>query len=307
MEERDLYAGGIMVAGFVLVALQLFQGVQQIEGFQGTDLYVVFLFETVPFALVALALMYVGSWLLTQPEFDDAMGRVVAWGVGSVLLFVSIAALLVFSLQVTLAGETLEQAPFVVVNLVTVGALTGVLVGIYDARSRIRHRDLQHERDRVEQFARKAADINNYGRELNRSESVEEVSSLCLQAMQTFLGLTNLAFVVTGDETVTLVDDTTVGISKGTLTDLAEASLDQEHATVVMHDLPDGSSSNADSALTLRITDQDGRTTVLVALADDAESVGEEDIQLLEMLVAHAATALDRIYDRQVRAEESRT
>ncbi|MFC7057587.1 hypothetical protein [Halovenus salina] len=213
MDVRDISAGGIMGAGFVLVVLQLFQGVQQLDGFEGTDLYVVFAVETLPFVVISMALMYVGSWLFTGSEVDDELPRVVAWAAGSVALFGSLAALLVFSLQVTLAGETLEQAPFVVVNLVTVGALAGVLVGIYDARSRIHQRDLEHERDRVEQFANKAADINNYGRALNRSESVEEISSLCLEAMQTFLGLTDLVFAVV-DEEIQLVDDTTVGVDQ---------------------------------------------------------------------------------------------
>jgi hypothetical protein len=305
MDARDLYTGGIMVAGFVLVVLQLFQGVQQIDGFQGTDLYIVFIFETIPFVVVGLALMYVGSWLFTQSEIDQEMGRVVAWGTGSVILFISVAALLVFSLQVTLAGETLDQAPFIVVNLVTVGALAGILLGIYDARSRIRQRELEHERDRVEQFARKAADINNYGRELNRSESVEEVSSLCIQAMQTFLGLTNLAFVVTDTEEFSVVDDTTVGISEAVLFDLIRESVDQQEASAVTHDLPTDVDVPAESALTLLITETDGEATVLVALRDETTAIGEEDLQLLEMLVAHAGTALNRIYDRELRAEES--
>lgn len=299
MDTRDLHAGGVMVAGFVLVVIQLFQGVQQLEGFEGTDLYVVFAFETIPFVVVGLALMYVGSWLFMQSELDEELGRVVAWGAGGVILFVSVAALLVFSLQVTLAGETLAQAPYVVVNLVTVGALAGVLVGMYDARSRIRQQELQRERDRVEQFAKKAADVNNYGRELNRSDSVEEISSLCLQAMQAFLGLTNLAFVVTDGEETDLVDDTTVGTSRETLDDLAVASLDQQRATVVTHDLPD----EDEAALTLLVSGGE-EGAVLVVLTEE-RTVGEEDVQLLEMLVAHAATALDRIADRQGRVEES--
>lgn len=295
MDVRDISAGGIMGAGFVLVVLQLFQGVQQLDGFEGTDLYVVFAVETLPFVVISMALMYVGSWLFTGSEVDDELPRVVAWAAGSVALFGSLAALLVFSLQVTLAGETLEQAPFVVVNLVTVGALAGVLVGIYDARSRIHQRDLEHERDRVEQFANKAADINNYGRALNRSESVEEVSSLCLEAMQTFLGLTDLAFAVV-DEEIQLVDDTTVGVDQAVLGELIEQSHDQEQATAVSHESPD--------AITFNVTDNAEGTFVVVALPDE-NSLGEEDIQLLEMLVAHTATALDRVHGEQIHASNS--
>ncbi|MFC7072088.1 hypothetical protein ACFQJ7_04270 [Halovenus rubra] len=307
MEARDLSAGGIMISGFVLVVLQLFQGVQQLEGFDGTDLYIVFIFETIPFVLVGLALMYIGSWLLTQADLDDEIERVVAWAVGSSILFSSIAALLIFSLEVTLssAANVLEQAPFIVVNLLTVGALAGTLVGIYDARRRIHQRELEHERDRVEQFANKAADINNYGRELNRSDSVEEVSSLCLQATETFLGLTNLAFAVMDTEETVLVDDTTVGVPESVLFDLATDSLEQQPATAVSHDLPAGNERRSDGALTLLITNTDDETIVLIALDDDSVSISEENLKLLEMLVAHAGTAVDRLYEKKLQAEET--
>jgi hypothetical protein len=170
-------------------------------------------------------------------------------------------------------------------------------VGIYDARSQISRRELERERDRVESFAKKAADVNNYGRELNRCDSVEEVSSLCLEALQTFLGLTNLAFVVTDDDETTFVDDTTVGVSPDHLDSLARDSLDQEPATVVTHELPEKEKKDTDTAFSLLITTHDDGSAVLVALTDDDTVIADEDTQLLEMLVSHAATALDRIYD----------
>lgn len=304
MEERDLYAGGITVTGVVLVALQLFQGVQQLEAFEGVDLIIVFVFETLPFVVVALALAFVGSWLYTDAEIGTEMQRVAIWGLGSVLLFVSLAALLIFSLEVTL-GNVIPQTPFVVINLMTVGAFVGVLVGIYDARSQITRQEMERERKRVESFAKKAADINNYGRELNRCGSVEEVSSLCLQAMQTFLGLTNLAFVITDEGETTFVDDTTVGVSTDNLESLARESLGQEPATVVTHDLPENNKKDVDTAFSLLITTHDDGSAVLLALTDGDTVIADEDTQLLEMLVSHAATALDRIYD--VTAEQSGT
>lgn len=306
MERRLLYGGVIAGSGLLLTALQLVQGFQQLEGFEGTDRGTVFAFETLPFVVIGLTLVYVGYWLSTQLELESELGRVVAWGTGSVVLFTSIAALLMFSLQVTLAGDTLAQAPFVVVNLVTVGALTGVLVGVYDAQSRIRQRELQRQRDRVEQFARKAADVNNYGRELNRSESVDQVSSLCLQALQTFLGLTHLSFAVTDGAQTEFVADTTVGFSEDALTALIQDSLDDPPATVTVHDsLPRRFDSTADGAITMLITRQGESAIVMVALTDDHDVLGEEDVQLLEMLVAHAATALDRISEDAVTEEPS--
>lgn len=302
MEERDIYAAGITVSGIVLVILQLLQGIQQLEGFAGSDLIIVFVFETLPFVIVAVALTAVGYWLYRHSRIEAEMERVALWGAGSVIIFVSVAALLVFSLQVTLAGDTLSQAQYIVVNLLTVGGFSGVLVGIYDARSRMRRRQLEAERDRVEQFANKAADINNYGRELNKCESVEEVSSLCLQAMQAFLGLTNLAFVVTADEEFTFVDDTTVGTSREALVTLVRESLDQPKATVVTQE-PSG--GEIDRAITMLVTTTDGSSIVLLAVTDGDEEIGDEDVQLLEMLVSHAATALDGLSEERTRSEES--
>lgn len=300
MEERDLYAAGIALSGMVLVALQLFQGVQQLEDFGGIDLVVVFLFGTLPFVIIALALTFVGSWLYNESPIDDGMERVFAWWASSSLLFGSVASLLIFSLvvSVNLDDQILSQAPFLVVNLITVGGFAGILVGIYDARSEQRKHELERERDRVESFAKKAADINNYGRELNRCDSADEVSSLCIEAMQTFMGLTDLAFIITDDDESEFVDDTTVGVSEELLLELVDDSLDQDPATVVTHTLPEDVKRNVTSARSLLITTHEDTTTVLIALTDDTETVEKEDVQLLEMLVSHAATALDQIYER---------
>lgn len=296
MDRRHIYGGGIAGAGLILTIVQVVQGVQQLDGFDGTTSAVVFTFETLPFVLIGVALAFVGYWLSTHPEYEPDLPRIVAWSVGSTILFASIAALTIFSQQVTVAGDTLTQAPYVVVNNVTIGAVVGVLVGMYDSRSRMRQRELERERDRVEQFAEKAADINNYGRELNRSTSIEEVSSLCIQAVGAFLGLNNVAFVSVNDDG-TIVDDTTVGVSDESLIALAYESLDQERATVVVHD---SSSAGIDgrwkNAITLLVTEYDDSAVVLVALTDETE-FDEEDVQLLEMLVAHAATSLDRLGD----------
>jgi len=250
MERRQLYGGGIAVAGLVLTVAQFAQGIQQLDGYAGTTGVLVFTFETLPFVLIGGALVYVGSWLSTQESYEPDLPRVVGWGAGSTLLFASVAALLLFSQEVTFGGNTLDQAPYVAVNHVTVGAIVGVLVGIYDARSRIRQRELERECDRVEQFARKAAAINNYGRELNRSDSI-----------------------------------------------------DQAQATVVTHEsLPAEFDERAGDAISLLVTDHDESAVVLLALTDDASALDEEAVELLEMLVSHAATALDRIFESRLSA-----
>lgn len=305
MERRDVFGGGIAIAGLLLTGLQLVQGLQQLEGFEGANRVVVFTFETLPFVLIGLALAYLGYWLSRQPDYEQDLPRIVAWGVGSTLLFASVGALILFSQQVKPAVDILGQAQYVVINQITVGAVVGVLVGLYDARSRARERALEAERDRVELFAKKAADVNNYGRELNRSDSIDEVSSLCIQSLQAFLDLTELAFVITDDEEAELVDNTVVNVSDDALAELARQSLYQEPATLVTHDeLPPELAERGDSAISLLVTGHADSSVVLLALTDDDSAFGETDIQLLEMLVAHAATALDRIYDSKLETQE---
>ncbi len=294
MAQRQQYGLLIALGGLVLAGVQLIQGVQQLSGFTGTTRAIVFLFETGPFIIIGLSLTVIGYWVTQQAEYEEFLPRVIAWGTGSILLFASVGALLLFSLEVTVSGGILAQTPYVVVNLITVGAVVGVLLGLYDAQSQARKRDLAAERDRVEQFARKAADVNNYGREFNRSESIEEVSALCIQSVQAFLGLTSMAFVLIDGNTQEVVDDTTVGIDEQELLRLSDAATEQEAGAVVVTQasakLPD-----SPSIVTARLTSDPEQTAVLIALADTDLDLNEEDKQLLELLISHASTALEGI------------
>ncbi|MXR50757.1 hypothetical protein GRX03_03940 [Halovenus sp. WSH3] len=296
MQRRDACGWGITVVGLVLGAIQLVQGGQQLSeltGLSQSELVIVFAFETMPFALIGLSLVYVGYWLTDQEGFEPDLFRILSWGAGGTVIFASIAALILFSQQVTL--DTLAQGQYITMNLVTVGAVVGVLVGIYDAQSRLRQRELERERDRIEAFAGKAADINNYGRELNRARSVDEVSALCIEAIQTLLGLTETALVAV-DEEGSVIDSTIIGADDETLIDLAREATEQEQASaVVREDSPmDG------PLLSMLVTAHDGSGVVLLAPAGTG-GFDEEDQQLLELLVSHAGTALDRIHDPQRR------
>lgn len=292
MERRDAYGWALAVVGLVLGAIQLVQGGQQISALTGlsqSDLVIVFAFETVPFAIIGLSLVYVGYWLTDQPGFEPDLSRILAWAAGSTVMFASIAALILFSQQVTL--DTLAQGQYITMNLVTVGTVVGVLVGIYDAQSRLRQRELEAERDRIEAFAGKAADINNYGRELNRARSVDEVSALCIEAIQTLLGLTEAALVAVEGDEGTVIDSTIINTDRAELVDLGRESLDQEKADAVGRD--------EDNLLSMLVTEHDESGIVLLAPATGSDGFDEEDLQLLELLVSHAGTALDRIHDNE--------
>jgi hypothetical protein len=296
MQRRTLYGGGLGAAGLLLAGTQLVQGAQQLEGFGGTDRALVFAFETAPFLLIGLSLTFIGYWLTAQPEYEPELPRILAWGAGSALLFASVAALFLFSRQVT--SHTLEQGEYIATNQVTVGAVVGVLVGLYDARSRLRQRELRVERDRVETFAGKAADINSYGRELDRSETLEEVSSLCIQAVRTSLGITELTVVVTDRGDRELLDNTVVSASEETLLGIAEASLDREPGSVAVDGSPPPSVDGEKQVVSALVAERDELSVVLVALAEEADTPGTEDVELLEMLVAHAATGVERAHER---------
>ena len=302
MQRRTLYGGSLGAAGLLLAGIQLLQGIQQVEGFDGGDRAIVYAFETVPFVLIGLALAFVGYWLTTQPAYEPDLPRIVAWGVGSMLLFASVAALILFSQQVP--ANSLTGGKYVAMNQITVGAVVGVLVGLYDARSRQGQRELAAERDRVEQFAQKAADVNNYGRELNRSDSLDEVSSLCIQGIQAFLDVTGVAIVATDADDHEFLDNTVVSAADETLFELANDALDQEPASAVtVEDTPDALDVPTD-LLSMLVTAHDDSSIVLLAFVDESNALEIEDVQLLEMLVAHAATAVDRIYDRRLAPAE---
>jgi len=207
-------------------------------------------------------------------------------------MFASIAALILFSQQVTL--DTLAQGRYITMNLLTVGAVVGLLVGVYDAQSRLRQRELEAERDRIEAFAGKAADINNYGRELNRARSVDEVSALCIEAVRALLGLTEAAFIAAEDDEGTVVDSTIVGVDNSQLVPLAQKALAQQPATAVVRG---DDSVETDQLLSILVTSHDGTGVVLLAPVAGTDGFAEEDRQLLELLVSHAGTTLDRIHD----------
>jgi len=304
MNRRHVYGGVIVLSGLVLTLVQVVQGVQQLDNFTGQTRTLVFAFETVPFVLIGLTLSFLGYWLIVGPTYEADLPRIGAWGLGGALLFASVGALLLFSQQVDPALDVLDQAPYVAVNQITVGAVVGVLVGLYDARSRAHLRDLQTERDRTELFAKKAMDINTYGRELNRRDTVDGVSALCIQAIQGFLDLSETAFVVVDDIETKVVDSTVVDAPDESLIELAQQARDQDSSTVVAHEtLPEGLKQRAEGAVTVLVTDHGDTSVVLLALTDDPTGFDEEDVQLLELLLAHAGTALDHIYHEQTTAK----
>lgn len=187
MERRHLYGATFGIVGLLLATIQMVHATEQ------TDVPIAVAVDGVPFAMLGLALSFAGYWLATSTEYEADLPRIAAWAVGGTLLFAAVVALMLFSQRV--ATGTLNRVTYTAIDGVTVGAIAGTLVGLYDARSRHHRRRLQRERDRTEAFARKAADLNNYGRALAQSSSVEEVGAFCIQAVSSLLGHDQTAYV----------------------------------------------------------------------------------------------------------------
>lgn len=302
MERRQLSAGGIAVVGVLLAVVQIQQGIQQVAGLDGTTRLVGLLFTTGPFVIASGALAFVGYWLYTQEELESELPQVVAWGTGSVFVFASVGVLLVLNQRFVDGAVAFSNVRLVLLDMITVGALVGVLVGVYYTQVQSRQRALERERDRVEEFAEKATAINGYGRELNRCDSLMAISSLFIQATGTFLGLTQTVFLVVDEEQSEVLGNTVDRIPEADLIEIARQSEDQEPTTVVFREtLPPDVTDWTDSVLSILIAERSDYSAVLLAVPEEAVAIEEEDIELLELLTAHVATAIDGLDESPAR------
>jgi hypothetical protein len=122
------------------------------------------------------------------------------------------------------------------------------------------------------------------------------VSALCIEAMQNLLGVSEVAVLAIEDESVTVIDDTILNVSETTLASMGERARDAERASVVTHDaVPAELNERATAVVTVEMSARADTAFVLVALTTDETAFETEDIQLLELLTAHAGTAIDGI------------
>ena len=295
--KRQLQGALVVLAGLVLA------GIQVLHAFGRTSTTIGFLFNSIPFALMALAISYVGLSLLRDETRGQHVTRIIAWGLGGAVGFASVSALILFSENVALGSfPVFQSAKFVAIDNITAGTLAGVLVGLYDAQSRDRLTELEAQRDRVESFAKRAADVNNYGRALNQSDTLEEISALCIEALERLVDLRGVAFVERRGDVATIVDSTIVRVDEDDIADLAARTDDLEPATATRFtdDLPADLSGDTDTVLALQVIETDLVSVAIIALPKAGSEPTEETTSLLEMLVAHAGTALENIYQAGV-------
>lgn len=289
MARRHVAGATIAVVGIGLAALQILHATEQ------TGIAFAQLFEAGPFVLLALALAYAGVWLARAPEIEADADRVLAWGAGGLALFLAVTALILFGQNV--ATDSLARGTYVAADLATVGAVTGVILGLYDAKGREQRRELADQRDRVQIFANRAADVNNYGRALNQCGDLDDVAALLVQAVGTLLDLDETAVLEREDAGFRVVESTVADADPADLDTLAERTVAAAQATVETYreDLPPNIAARTDTVLGLLVTDTVGPPVVIIALGD-GRPIADETVQLFELLVAHAGTALDGIY-----------
>jgi len=292
MNQRLLTGAALALSGVVLAAIQVLHGIQQ------TRIPVAVAVDALPFAAMGLAIAYAGVWLARDTTFEGATPRVAAWAAGGTVTFAAVAALLLFSQRVT--SGSLARASYVTVDLVTVGALAGVLVGLYDARSRSRLRELEAERDRIEAFAGKAADVNNYGRAIASAPSVDGVAAFVVEAFSTMTGMEETAVIRISDDRTATLANTIRTVPADDVGEFAHAVRTQQQGEVTVHDRPfpvDISESVTDCVSAVVLNDED-RATVVLSVTTAETTVGEEDRKLLELLVSHASVRMATL-DRQ--------
>lgn len=298
--QRQGQGALIAVAGICLTGIQVFHAATR------TSTTIGLVVDAVPFSLMALSITYVGYWVARDVEHEAYSEWIGIWAVGGAIGFAAISALILFSANVAAGGfPVFDSAPALAIDNITAGALAGILVGLYDARSRKRLDELEHERERIERFANRSADMNNYGRALNECSTLEEVSALCIEALETLVDLSGTAFVEQDGDDLTIVDTTIVGVEDSVVGDLAARATDQDRAVATNYadDLPDGLGEDVASVTVLQVTTHRGITASIIALNRGDPTVEEETRALLEMLVSHAGTALQNIYDRSVVAD----
>jgi len=292
MNQRLLTGAALALFGVVLAAMQVVHAVQQ------TRIPVAVAVDALPFAAMGLAIAYAGVWLARDTTFEGATSRAAAWAAGGTVAFAAIAALLLFSQRVT--SGSLARASYLTVDLVTVGALAGVLVGLYDARSRSRLRELAAERDRIEAFAGKAADVNNYGRAIASAPSVDGVAAFVVEAFGTITGMEETAVIRLSDGDAVALANTIRTVPVDVVAEFAQTVRTQQQGEVTVHDRPfpvDLSESVTDCVSAVVLNDE-GTTTVVVSVTTDGTTVGEEDQKLLELIVSHASVRM-ATFDRQ--------
>ncbi|MFB6132098.1 MAG: GAF domain-containing protein [Halanaeroarchaeum sp.] len=261
--------------------------------------------STGPFLLIAGTVVYAGIWLARDETYLPQADRVLAWALGAGVTFAAVGVLVVLDHWPTVGFPGLLSRP--VVDIFTAGSLAGTAVGLYDAQSQNRFAALEAERERIARFADKAGSLNRYAKVLNQSTHLTEVSALSLEVLDLLIESRAGAFVLVDAEGATIVDST-FGDEPGVLEEVALALAEQDPLSVLR--CPDEvdcalpEEFPASQVLGVPVPAGEHVTAVLIAVPEAADEYTGEDIELLELLSAHLATALPDVDGSGERAAE---
>jgi len=156
-------------------------------------------------------------------------------------------------------------------------------------------------------FARQVADLNKYGQTLNNCESVEEVVSLSIEALQYLFEFPYATFVEVVDGELRVVHSTYPGVSPDDEPGaVARRAYEAEETVMVTSDdgrADDGVDVGATLAVPATIVDE--VVAIIVTRTVEEATFGEEVVRPLEILASHAATAVSNIRSRE-RLERAR-
>lgn len=283
MDRQYLSALAVIVYGAVLLALY----VSQIAGADSLTVL-----RLGPFVLIAATIAYVGVWLVRNPDYRTHSLHVIAWTVGGGATFMALAELVVLNHWVDVAATT--PAFRTILDTVTGGSLAGSVAGLYAAQSRHRLDQLQAERDTVERFAHKAESLNRYAKALYESTDLHELSALSVEVVQLLIGSRDAAFVVVDGDDVRVVDATVADPS--VLEAIAMEVATDEPMEMVRcpqdTDCRPPSDSAIESIVAVPVPAGSAGIGVLLAIPETDGAYADEDVELLELLSAHLATAL---------------
>lgn len=284
MRREQVYAGTLVAVGVGLAAAQV-----STLSTGGETLAV--LLRSGPMFAVTAAVVYGGGWLLVRGTPGGHADRVLAWTLGGGLTL---------SAVVVLASVGRGVSIPLVTDTLTGGVLVGLLVGLYDARSRERM-------TQVESFAQKVKALNQYGKALNRSETLDQISALCVEAVEFLVAGDGAAFVrvddgerpdseASSEENVHVVDSTLRGDHELRVLESIAAEVDTTDGDIEAVRYAETSvklgEESPDAALVISVPTETGRA-LIVSLSTTADiEYDEEDVDLLETLAAHVSTAL---------------
>lgn len=291
MQYRSAIGGGLVCSGVLLGVIQGFQYLR----FPATS--AALLLNTVPFVLVSAAIVYTGATIATDDDYDEYATLISTWAVGSAVGFVA-----VFVLSAVPSGQAGLTLLFGAVDAGSAGALAGLLIGLYDARSR-------QTLVTVESFADKLKGLNKYGKALNQSTNLASVSALCIEVIEFVLDGDGAVFVSGDGQQFDIVDTTLPDVDTEEALGRAARDVSQRDVLVTItegdgfDELRDG---HPGSTLAIQIPYGES-TAVLFAVYYEIEDADEDNSDLLEILAAHVATALSSVDQGNTAPEEINT